>query len=268
MIHLKMYIIILFTCVVLLTSCNTNFRFIQISDPQFGFINENKGFSEETELYEKAVIKINDLDPAAVIVTGDLVHDRGNKSQWEEFGNITSRINSRKVYVTPGNHDTGQEPTAADLKEYTARFGYDRFSFRYKKCQFIGFNSSIIKAQTPVPEEEQFQWLKNELSNASDARFIFLFCHHPFFIKDPGEPEEYFNIKPDVRVKYMELFSKYGVDAIFAGHLHRNAISRSGDIEMITTSSAGKQLGNDLPGFRLVKVTRTGFSHEYISTGN
>ena len=263
--------IILFAWTVLiplLISCRSEFNFVQISDPQFGMMSENKGFAEESALYEKAVDKINSLKPELVIITGDLVHDRTNKAQWDEFRRITGLLKTKKVFILPGNHDIGQEPAEADIAGFREMFGSDRFSLTYRGCCFIGFNSNLIKAQTPGLEENQFEWLKNELSKASGAKQTFLFCHHPFFINSPDEPEQYFNIKPEVRKKYLALFTKYGVDAIFAGHLHKNASSESGDIKMITTSSAGKQLGKDLPGFRNVQVTDKTFTQEYLLSGN
>lgn len=250
----------------MLASCRREFTIVQITDPQFGFISENKGISEESILYEKAVNRINGLDPAFVFITGDLVHDRANKAQWDEFRRLTSQMDS-KVYVTPGNHDIGQEPTDRDIADFREMFGYDRFSFSFKKCRFIGFNSNLVKAGASGNEREQFEWLRKELEDASGAKQVFLFCHHPFFINNPDEPEEYFNIKPEVRKEYLAMFEKYGVDVIFAGHLHRNASSQAGNIKMITTSSAGRQLGNDKPGFRVVKVGKEGFVEEYVETG-
>lgn len=251
---------------ILLSSCGTEFAFVQITDPQFGFISENRGISEESLLYGRAVEKINELKPTVVIITGDLVHDRDNKDQWNEFRRLTAILDSKNVYVLPGNHDIGQEPGREDIREFQEMFGYDRFSFVYRKCRFIGINSNLIKAGSRSLEEEQFQWLRSELAKSSAEKHVFLFCHHPFFIKDPGEPEEYFNIKPDVRKKYLDLFAEHGVDAIFAGHLHKNASAESGAVKMVTTSSSGKQLGKDKPGFRLVKVSGEGFRHEYIIT--
>ena len=234
--------------------------------PSLDFSAKTKDLQKETVLYEKAVKKINALKPDLVIITGDLVHDRTNKAQWDEFRRITSQLSSKKVFVTPGNHDIGQATIGMDINEFKEMFGYDRFSLTYKKCCFIGFNSNLIKAGTPGMEEQQYEWLKNELSKASGARQTFLFCHHPFFITNPDEPEEYFNIKPELRQKYLALFSEYGVDAIFAGHLHKNSVAEIGNIKMITTSSAGKQLGKDLPGFRMVKVSGETFTHEYLIT--
>ncbi|HEX2968330.1 MAG TPA: metallophosphoesterase [Bacteroidales bacterium] len=258
--------ITLLSGVILLFSCSEEFKFVQVSDPQFGMISGNKGVSEETLLYIKAVEGINSVDPALVIVTGDLVNDRSDSSQLNEFKRITLRIKTKKIYVTPGNHDVGNDPAKKDIEEFSEKFGSDRFSFSYKKCWFIGFNSNLIKSTDSNLEEEQYRWLQDELEKAKDAMYIFLFCHHPFFVNDPEEPEEYFNINPAQRKKYLDLFAEYGVDAVFAGHLHKNVSARAGNMKMITTSSAGKQLGNDLPGFRLVTVSRQGFTDTYIKS--
>jgi 3',5'-cyclic AMP phosphodiesterase CpdA len=251
-------IIFLFLC-----SCKSEFSFIQVSDPQFGFISDNKGYAEETSLYEKAVEKINELRPVFVVITGDLVNNRTNKAQWDEFRRITSKIKPR-VYIVPGNHDLGHELTEADLKEFDEMFGTDRFAIGYRKSRFIGINSNLIKSEVPVLENEQLQWLQQQLAAAKGSDHILIFCHHPFFIKDPAEPEQYFNIKPETRARYLALFEQSGVDAIFAGHLHKNAEASYDNILMITTSSIGKQLGSDKPGVRLVTIKKDKIEHKYI----
>jgi 3',5'-cyclic AMP phosphodiesterase CpdA len=228
-------------------------------------MSNNTRTAEETVLYEKAVTKINMVKPDFVVITGDLVNDRSNKAQWDEFRRITDLIDPGiKVYLTPGNHDIGQEPDREDIDEYKSMFGYDRFSFEYKKIRFIGFNSCLIKAETPELENEQFEWLMNELSASSGAKQTILFCHHPFFLKDPLESETYSNIKPETRQRYLSMFSKYGVDVVFAGHLHNNAYGLFGEIQVITTSAVGKQLGGALPGLRLVRIDGKEFNQNYF----
>jgi len=257
--------------IILISSCGVykgpdkTFSFIHITDPQFGFISNNKGFSEETILYEKAVSDINQVNPEFVVITGDLVNDKSNKSQWDEFRRITSMINPEiRVWITPGNHDIGQEPQKNDIDYYKSMFGYDRFSFEFGKCRFIGFNSCLIKAGTPGLEDEQFEWLKKELAAASGDVQIMLFCHYPFFISDANEPENYSNIAPEKRRKYLSLFSEYGVDAVFSGHLHNNAAGKFEQTEMITTSASGRPLAKAPSGLRIVTVSRAVFRHQYF----
>jgi serine/threonine-protein phosphatase CPPED1 len=230
-----------------------SFTVIQITDPQFGFFEDNRGFSKETELYQKAVNEVNALNPDFVIITGDLIHDTGNRSQIDEFKRITSLIRC-PVYYSPGNHDIGQNPAQSDIDAFIADYGHDRFSFTHKKSAFIGLNSCIIKAATPVLEQAQFEWLEKELKKNRKAKNILVFVHYPFFTTEPDEPEAYFNIPPETRKKYLELFKKYGVDAVYAGHLHNNAYGIYGKMEMITTSAVGKPLGQVPSGMMVINV--------------
>jgi len=256
--------ILIFSCSVS-RDINRSFFFIQITDPQFGFISNNNGINEETILYEKAVAKINLMEPAFVVITGDLVNDKSNKTQWDEFRRITGLIKPEiKVYILPGNHDIGQNPEVKDLEFYKSMFGNDRFSFNLKKVSFIGFNSSMIKAGTPVLADEQYDWLQRELIRNKGANLTVLFCHHPLFIKDPAEPENYSNIGPEIRQKYLDLFTQYGVDALFSGHLHNNASGKYAETDFITTTAVGKQLADARPGFRIIYIEEDKIRHEYL----
>jgi 3',5'-cyclic AMP phosphodiesterase CpdA len=229
--------------------------FIQVTDPQFGLFESNKGFEKETELYEKAVVVINRLKPDFVVITGDLVNKKDDRAQIEEFKRVTATINPKiPVYYCPGNHDIGESPTKKDIDAYISDYGYDKFSFKHKKSIFIGLNSSVIKSDTPVLEQLQFDWLNKNLSKNKRAKHIVIFCHYPFFINKFDEPASSINIPVETRNKYFALFKDKNVEAIFAGHLHRNYSVIYGKIQMITTSAVGKPQGNDPSGIRIVKV--------------
>lgn len=228
---------------------------IQVTDPQFGMYNENKSFEKETELFEKAVSEINRLNPDFVVITGDLVNDKNNRSQVEEFKRIKSQIKPEiPVYLSPGNHDIGMPATQDDIAKYNSDYGSDRFSFRHKKSLFIGINSVIIKGDTPESEKKQFEWLKKELSKGKKAEHIILFTHYPFFINSADEKESYSNISIKKREVYISLFNEQKVGAVFAGHLHNNGNALTGTMEMITTSSVGKPLGKAPSGMRVIKI--------------
>jgi 3',5'-cyclic AMP phosphodiesterase CpdA len=255
-------IIVLYFLFLITGTCNSQkknspspFFFVQITDPQFGFFEANNGFGKETELYEKAVNEINRLNPDFVVITGDLVNNKDDRSQIAEFKRITAKINSKTpVFFSPGNHDIGQSPTQKDIDSFISDYGHEKFSFKHKKSFFIGFNSVIIKANTPVLEQFQSNWLKKELSKVKRAKHIILFCHYPFFINAFDEPETYSNIAIKTRNVYISLFKEYNVDAVFAGHLHNNGSSKFGNMEMITTSAIGKPLAKAPSGIRIVKV--------------
>jgi 3',5'-cyclic AMP phosphodiesterase CpdA len=231
------------------------FFFIQVTDPQFGFFESNKGFSKETELYQKAVSRINRLQPDFIVITGDLVNNKDDKSQIAEFKRITSMISPAiPVWFSPGNHDIGQIPAQKDIDTFVTEYGHDRFSFRLKDCLFIGLNSCLIKSNVPILEQLQFEWLSKELTRSAGLEHIIVFTHYPFFINAYDEPETYSNIPVDIRNRYLDLFKKYNVDAVFAGHLHNNASAKYGEMEMVTTSSVGRPLAKAPSGLRIVIV--------------
>jgi serine/threonine-protein phosphatase CPPED1 len=238
--------------------------FIQITDTQLGMFENNVGFEKETVLYEKAVAKINILNPDFLVVTGDFVQDSNSASQIIEFRRITAKINPKiPVYYTPGNHDLGQNPDVTSIRKYKKNYGHDRFSFEHKGSSFIGFNSSLIKARLAKPEQKQFNWLTQKLKKSQEALQIILFCHYPFFNKTVDEPTAYSNIDLGLREKYLGLFKYNKVNAIFSGHYHNNSLSTYGNLQLVTTSALGKPLGKAPSGMRIVKIYGDRIEHEY-----
>ena len=241
------------------------FFFLQLSDPQFGFIDNNKSISAETEAMNKAVTAINQLKPPFVVITGDFVNNSKSKEQIAAYKSMIAQIDSSvKVYMIPGNHDLGKV-SRASIDKYKKNYGETHFSFRYGDCAFIGIDSNIIKEEDKEREEVQFKWLEQELQKTKDARFKFVFTHCSVFLKRMDEPVNYSNFSLPMREKYVRLFQKYGVNAIFAGHLHNNAYGKVGNMEMITIGPVGKVLGTGYQGMNLVKVYPDRFISEFIA---
>lgn len=241
-----------------------------MADTQFGFFNENKEFSRETRNFEKAIAETNRLKPAFVIVCGDLVNKPGDIAQINEYKRIAASLDPAiKIYNVSGNHDVENIPTPASLSFYREQFGPDRYTFRSGNILGIVLNSSLIKDPSKAPDEAAAQeaWVRVALEDGknSGSKNIIIFMHHPFFLNAADEPNEYFNIDLERRKMYLELFDKYKVRQIFAGHYHRNAGGRAGNIEMITTGPVGRPLGSDSSGFRIVNVNGTVITHKYFA---
>jgi len=106
-----------------------------------------------------------------------------------------------------------------------------------------------------------------DAARRSGAPHVVIFQHHPWFLKDAGEDDQYFNIPKVRRAVFLELFRQAGVKYLFSGHYHRNAVARDGDIEAITTGPVGKPLGDAKSGVRVVIVRDSGISHRYYDFG-
>ena len=246
------------------------FFFIQLTDPQFGMFTTNADFAQETANFEFAVATVNRLHPAFVVVTGDLVNKVGDAAQIAEYKRILAKVDSSiPVYNVAGNHDVDNVPTPKTIAAYTNQFGPDHYTFR--RGDFVGvvLDSNLIQApqKTSALAAEQGRWLKSELAKAKSdgARHIVVFQHHPWFLKDKDEPNQYFNLPREARAKYLPLFHESGVKYIFCGHTHHNVVAQDGDLEIVATPPVGKPLGKDGSGLRVVIVRDDGIEHHFYS---
>jgi serine/threonine-protein phosphatase CPPED1 len=243
------------------------FFFIQMSDPQFGMYTSNQGFEQETANFEFAIATANRLRPAFVIVTGDLVNQPGDPAQIAEYKRIVAKLDpSIPVHHVAGNHDVGNDPTPESLAVYREHLGRDWYSFRSGDMAGIVLDSCMQKAPGRAAAEaaRQEEWLRAELPKlkASGAQQIILFQHHPLFLKDAGEKEEYFNLPVETRRRLLRTLHQYSVKWAFTGHHHRNGEARDGDLTVVVTGPVGKPLGGK-SGFRIVKVGPAGVGQRY-----
>ncbi len=244
--------------------------FVQGSDPQFGMYTKNADFVQETTNFEFFINSMNRIKPQFVVITGDLINKAGDAAQTAEFHRIARKLDpSIKIYNVPGNHDVSNEPTAESLATYRKNWGPDYYTFDSGDIRGFVLDSSLIQAPVNVPAEadKQEQWLKSQLAKAkTDRKRVIIFQHIPFFLKTADEPDQYFNIPKQHRARYLALFHEFGVQHIFAGHLHRSTEGRDGDLSMVTTGPIGMPLGSELSGFRIVRLDS--MQHPYISLGS
>ena len=253
-------------------SPSRSFFFLQFSDPQFGMFTDNKDFAQETANFDFTVATANRLRPAFLIVTGDLVNRPGDASQIAEYRRIASKLDrSIPLYNVAGNHDVDNVPTPESVAAYTRAFGPDHYSFQYGGLYGLVLDSSIIHSPDKTADlaAAQEAWTRTELAKArqSGAKHIVVFQHHPWFLKDAAEPDEYFNIPGVRRAMFLDWFHQAGVKYLFSGHYHRNALARDGEIEAITTGPVGKPLGEAKSGIRVVIVTDGAITHRYYEFG-
>lgn len=261
----------LFFCLTVCACAADSFFFVQASDPQFGMFTANRDFRQETANWEFTIANINRLKPAFLVVTGDLTNQTGDSAQIAEYKRINSKLDaSIHLYSAPGNHDVGNEPTPETLAQYRAKYGPDYYSFREGKIYGIVLDSSLFKAPAHVEQEaaKQEQWLQSELLKArASGATIIVFQHISFFLEKADEPDQYFNIPMETRRRILTLLKNAGVHTVFAGHYHRNAFGRDGDLQMITTGPAGMPIGPDPSGFRIAELKDGKVEQNYYPLG-
>ena len=253
---------------IMFASCSgkfTPFTFVHCTDTQIGFGDKSEGFVHSDSLLTAAVDAINSLKPEFTVVTGDLVNDVDDPLQDELFRKGIARLDI-PYYLLPGNHDYRNDWTEKIKNDYVALRGYDRFSFTKNGCAFIGIDSNCIKAKASEAENEQWAWLEGELKKAKKAKYTFLFLHCPIFKKDIDEPEDYENFPMESRRKYIDLLKEYGVDAVLAGHTHKDYDTVFEGIRLVAANPVCNALGHGQPGFNTVSLTKDGYEIKFHPT--
>ena len=240
------------------------FMFVQMSDPQIGFMDRSAGFTQTDSLFKAAVDAVNAISPVLVVMTGDLIHAPDNAVQDSIYCVRVAELQA-PVYTIPGNHDYmgfTREKQAA----FIAKHGYEHFSFREHGCAFIGMDSNCIKDGVKEAEDEQWAWLEQELAAAQDCKYTFVFVHCPVIRESMDEREDYSNFNMEQRRRYVDLFKKYGVDVVFAGHTHQEYDVTIEGIRFFTTGPVSNGLGHGKPGYAVIKVDENGVDATYVPT--
>nr|CAD7393472.1 unnamed protein product [Timema cristinae] len=265
------------------------FYFIQGADIQLGLIqryiekNPVPGWSKELQLAELAVKKVNAMRPKPkfFVMCGDLCdampYDMPLIRQKQEidFKQVFYKLDPVIPLVCVcGNHDVGDQPTEDSIEAYHKSFGEDYFSFWCGGVMFIVINSQYFydSSQVKKQAEDHELWLSNTLQTARKyyVKRVIVFQHIPWFLHDPKENnlESYFTLPQDVRNKWLPILKQSGVQFVFCGHYHRNAIGSYEGMDVVTTSAVGAQLGNDRSGLRVVRVMEDSIDHTYYNLEN
>ncbi len=250
------------------------FFFIQLSDPQFGCFEARgaapgDGTFPETALYETAIAAANRLKPEFVVVTGDLVQDSDNEAQHSELMRISAQLDHNiPLYLTTGNCDVGNTPSAESLRIYREKFGNDNYSFDFHGSHFVVLNSSICLDPSEVPEEwdSLVDFVRSDLdAHSPTSKHTIMFMHHPLFADTADDPNRDIRYIPrERRSVLLSQLRKHEASGVFTGHWHENHYSSDGDMLMIISGPVGYPLGDDPSGLRIVKVYDDRIEHEYF----
>lgn len=273
--NIKAFIITSLSALVLLSCADKPYVIVQIADAQLGFTAAEKSqregtpyindLSYESDCLRKAVVKINEMKPDAVVFTGDQVNDAGNQQQWDTFAAIIAGLDEEvRVFHLPGNHDVTISGSDVDSSPFTSRYGDDCFLHIDRGVRIVGINTNLIQADSPS-EGRQMAWLKNVLRKESADEVTLIFGHHPFFLESIDEPDSYFPVRKDKRKLYFDVFAELDVDAVYAGHRHCDFEGEYAGIPMKTTTSVAFQIGGSVPSVRVITVYKDGVRDSLLS---
>jgi 3',5'-cyclic AMP phosphodiesterase CpdA len=237
------------------------FKFAQMCDTQLGM----GGYEHDVRNFERAVEKLNAMQPDFVVICGDLVNKADNRS-FADFNRIKSGFKI-PCYCAAGNHDVENEPTAESLARYRAKVGKDYYAVEHKGFTFVIANTQLWKAPLAGESEKHDAWFRTTLIAAkAKASPVVVVVHYPLFLEKPDEEEAYFNLPIAKRRELLELFETSGVVAVLAGHTHKLLVNDYNGIQMVNGETTSKNFDKRPMGFRMWSVDRGGaMIHEFVS---
>lgn len=178
--------------------------------------------------------------------TGDFV-SRSDKNLYENYLQMTSEL-TYPVYNVAGNHDVN--PGGYSL--YKKHFGPSYYSFEHKNAHFVILDNALANSF----DYKQFDWLKKDLEKNKKEN-VFVFLHKPLF--DPTEIyKNHVMSGRETAKRLIEVFEKYKVDYVIAGHIHGYARAERNGVVYVVTGGAGAPLylPREFGGFfHYVKIT-------------
>jgi len=219
-----------------------------------------------------AVKMANESKASFVILSGDLT-ETGSEACYSAYLDMQRRF-ALPVYPVPGNHDVGNVGTWPGLqgsfRNYERFVGRPYYSFDSHNCHFIGLCSSLVTGSVADIEHldqrrrEQEDWFLEDLAAASIAGYFHIFV----FMEYPPQGGDKVRCTQDL-YDLLPVFEKYGVAAVFSGHMHDNIEEQWKNVRLITTTTTTDYFHNpEGPGFRLVHVSRDTFTSEFIPIEN
>lgn len=164
-----------------------------------------------------AVGEIVGIDPAAVIVKGDLSQD-GRPEEWAAFEACYRPAFGERLHVVRGNHDA-----------YKGQTGYAGDQWIELPGVAVALLDTVIPLQTTGSlTAEQLEWL-DTLAAETDHPVLVMGHHQQWIAGTPNDhrSQDYFGLHPDASDALAEVFARRpSLLAYAAGHTHRHRVRR------------------------------------------
>jgi DNA repair exonuclease SbcCD nuclease subunit len=215
-------------------------------------IEETIGFKS----LKRCIKEINLIHPDLVLISGDLVYGQLYPFEYSiEYKKCYELIQLFDVptFLVPGNHDGYNRFREDGLKIWQKYFGPLYYSFDFGNYHFIGVNSFIVLNWGGSIQEDQLNWIKNDLNN-NDANLTFMFLHHnPLW---DTKSDSLLRMGYKNREKFLTLIDEQNVDMVLAGHIHKDTVNNESGTIFITTTTPSSDVRKEdgYWGYRLIEV--------------
>ncbi|WP_119068345.1 metallophosphoesterase family protein [Rubrobacter indicoceani] len=199
------------------------------------------------DLLERSILEINDSDPTAVVMSGDLT-DAGYRQEYEMSAEYLRKIRCENVMVIPGNHDSRN----VGYIHFERLFGKRHSVIDFDEAVMVGVDSSEPDLNEGRVGREHYDFIRDEFSKADGKLKIFVVHHH--LIPIPGTGRERSTIQDAGDV--LELLADCEVDLVLSGHKHVPYAWRLENMFIVNagTASTTRLRGNTRPCYNVIEV--------------
>ncbi len=200
------------------------------------------------DLLERSILEINDLEPTAVVVSGDLT-DAGYRQEFEASAEYIQRFRCENVMVIPGNHDSRN----VGYIHFERLFGERYSCIDFDEAVMVGIDSSEPDLNDGRVGREHYEFIHESFAKAGDDKLkIFVIHHHLIPIPGTGRERNIIFDAGDV----LELLDDVGVDLVLSGHKH---VPYSWKLEKMFIVNAGtasttRLRGNTRPCYNIIEI--------------
>ncbi len=232
-----------------------SFRTCKDHEDHFSFVAMGDSRSNP-RIFSKIIKETEDVHPDLIISMGDLVIKGSNYDEWHRY---FFDVAGEELATVPFVSTLGDHETEGDNGEL----------FRYFLCQqepteklwfsFDYGNAHFISLDYRHPEDTaMIRWFKKDIREAG-KKWNFVFMHRPSYNLGGHRSRWGRDIWPD-------LFQKYKVDIVFAGHSHIYErfypVSKAGEndgtaVTYITTGGAGAELYESVNAGSILAFSRS-----------
>lgn len=181
-------------------------------------------------VFERAVEKINSLDPEFVMSVGDLIDGYTDSpavwtAQWDELDAIIKNFKA-PFHAVVGNHDISNPKMR---EAWVQRRGATHYAFVRKNALFLVLDSEDIEGGGFGAE--QIAFARNALSKHSEVRWTFVFFHRPLWLQNGSSFDQ---VAESLQGRSY---------TVFTGHLHHYISARRRGMEHYVLATSGGDSG-------------------------
>jgi Icc protein len=199
------------------------------------------------DLLERSILEINDVEPAAVVVSGDLTN-AGYRQEFETAAEYVQRFRCENVMVIPGNHDSRN----VGYIHFERLFGERYSCIDFEDAVMVGVDSSEPDLNDGRVGREHYEFIRRSFSGADEKLKIFVIHHHLIPIPGTGRERNIIFDAGDV----MELLNEVGVNLVLSGHKHVPYSWKLEDMFIVNagTASTTRLRGNTRPCYNVIEI--------------